>query len=129
MTYGHPEIPGLAVHMGEHITISSAASQECRGAMATFSPAGRQSWSMPTLCRSSQACTCLCSVWPVPAQHKGKDPNSDNLRNCLPCSSAVNRKELSSCLCEMFPFFLSTACTVSPGSSIYRCLNSSLPLG
>lgn len=32
---------------------------------------------------------------------------------CLPCLSAVNGKELSSCLSEIFPFFLPTACTVS----------------
>lgn len=31
---------------------------------------------------------------------------------CLLCFSAVNGKELSSCLSEIFPFFLPTACTV-----------------
>lgn len=41
---------------------------------------------------------------------------------CLPCFSAVNGKELSSCLSEIFHFFLSTACIVSLGSSIYGCL-------
>lgn len=41
---------------------------------------------------------------------------------CLLCFSAVNGKELSSCLSEIFPFFLPTACTGSLGSSLHRCL-------
>lgn len=71
LTSRQPKIPGLVVHMGKHVASSRAVQRGHAHAQL----------GIPTFSRLSQACICLHSICPDPAQHKGKDPNTDNLGN------------------------------------------------